>query len=82
MPLALAALRFGWGIVGVWCALLALMGVRLATLAVRFAGPPLGARRRGDVGDGVRRLRYGATASFSRRSMSSSRSKSASSAWR
>jgi putative MATE family efflux protein len=37
-PLALAALELGWGIVGVWCALLALMGVRLATLAVRFAG--------------------------------------------
>jgi putative MATE family efflux protein len=38
VPLALAALAFGWGIVGVWCALLALMAVRLATLAVRFAG--------------------------------------------
>jgi putative MATE family efflux protein len=38
VPLALAALEFGWGIVGVWCALLALMGVRLVTLAVRFAG--------------------------------------------
>ena len=37
-PLALAALAFGWGIVGVWCALIVLMGVRLATLAVRFAG--------------------------------------------
>jgi putative MATE family efflux protein len=37
-PLALAALEFGWGIVGVWCALLALMGMRLAALAVRFAG--------------------------------------------
>jgi Na+-driven multidrug efflux pump len=37
-PLALAALELGWGIVGVWCALLALMGMRLATLAVRFAG--------------------------------------------
>jgi putative MATE family efflux protein len=38
VPLAVAALAFGWGIVGVWCALLALMGMRLATLAVRFAG--------------------------------------------
>jgi MATE family, multidrug efflux pump len=38
VPLALAALEFGWGIVGVWCALLVLMAVRLATLAVRFAG--------------------------------------------
>ena len=38
VPLAVAALAFGWGIVGVWCALLALMGVRLATLAVRFSG--------------------------------------------
>jgi Na+-driven multidrug efflux pump len=37
-PLALAALELGWGIVGVWVALLALMGVRLATLAGRFAG--------------------------------------------
>ena len=38
VPLAIAALAFGWGIVGVWGALLALMGMRLATLAVRFAG--------------------------------------------
>jgi putative MATE family efflux protein len=38
VPLALAALELGWGIVGVWCALLALMAVRLAPLAVRFAG--------------------------------------------
>ena len=38
VPLAIAALAFGWGIVGVWAALLALMGMRLATLAVRFAG--------------------------------------------
>jgi putative MATE family efflux protein len=38
VPLALAALALDWGIVGVWCALLALIGVRLATLAVRFAG--------------------------------------------
>jgi len=37
-PLALAALELGWGVVGVWCALLVLMGMRLATLAVRFAG--------------------------------------------
>jgi putative MATE family efflux protein len=38
VPIALAALAFGWGITGVWCGLLALMGVRLATLAVRFRG--------------------------------------------
>jgi putative MATE family efflux protein len=38
VPLALAALAFDWGIVGVWCALVTLMLVRLATLAVRFAG--------------------------------------------
>jgi putative MATE family efflux protein len=38
VPLALAALELGWGIVGVWAALLALMAVRLSTLAVRFAG--------------------------------------------
>ncbi|MEA2226859.1 MAG: hypothetical protein QOF04_489, partial [Solirubrobacteraceae bacterium] len=38
IPIVLAALAFDWGIVGVWCALLTLMVVRLATLAVRFAG--------------------------------------------
>jgi putative MATE family efflux protein len=37
-PLAIAALSFGWGIVGVWAALLVLMVGRLATLAGRFAG--------------------------------------------
>jgi putative MATE family efflux protein len=37
-PLALAALELGWGIVGVWVAVLALIGVRLGTLAGRFAG--------------------------------------------
>jgi putative MATE family efflux protein len=38
VPLALLALALDWGIVGVWAAILALMAVRLATLAVRFAG--------------------------------------------
>jgi putative MATE family efflux protein len=38
VPLAVAALELGWGIVGVWSALLVLMAVRLAPLAVRFAG--------------------------------------------
>jgi MATE family, multidrug efflux pump len=38
VPIALAALAFGWGIVGVWWAILALMAMRLAPLAVRFAG--------------------------------------------
>jgi putative MATE family efflux protein len=38
VPLAFAALGFDWGIVGVWCALLGLMAMRLVTLAVRFAG--------------------------------------------
>ena len=38
IPLAFAALGFDWGIVGVWCALLVLMAMRLVTLAVRFAG--------------------------------------------
>jgi Na+-driven multidrug efflux pump len=33
---ALVALQLDWGIVGVWCALLVLICVRLATLAVRF----------------------------------------------
>jgi Na+-driven multidrug efflux pump len=37
-PLALLALALDWGIVGVWAAVLALMVVRLAPLAVRFAG--------------------------------------------
>jgi putative MATE family efflux protein len=38
VPLALLALELEWGIVGVWCALLALMAARLATLAPRFVG--------------------------------------------
>ncbi|MEA2284757.1 MAG: hypothetical protein QOJ21_800, partial [Solirubrobacteraceae bacterium] len=38
VPLVLAALHLGWGIVGVWSALLVLMVVRCAPLAVRFAG--------------------------------------------
>jgi Na+-driven multidrug efflux pump len=38
VPLALLALELGWGIVGVWCALLALMVARLVTLAPRFLG--------------------------------------------
>jgi len=37
-PLAIAALAFDWGIVGVWAALLLLMVGRLGTLAGRFAG--------------------------------------------
>jgi putative MATE family efflux protein len=37
VPLALAALHFHWGIVGVWAGLLALIGVRLATNLWRFA---------------------------------------------
>jgi putative MATE family efflux protein len=39
IPIALLALHEGWGIVGVWCGLLALIGVRLVTCGVRFAGP-------------------------------------------
>jgi Na+-driven multidrug efflux pump len=35
---AVAALRFDWGVVGVWAALLVLIVVRLVTLGVRFAG--------------------------------------------
>jgi putative MATE family efflux protein len=38
VPLALLALALDWGIVGVWAAIVALMAVRLAPLAVRFAG--------------------------------------------
>jgi Na+-driven multidrug efflux pump len=38
VPLVLLALALDWGIVGVWAAILVLMGARLAPLAVRFAG--------------------------------------------
>ena len=100
VPLAFAALAFDWGIVGVWCAVLALMGMRLATLAVRFAGRRWalvgaatwrrgtgrsrqpGTPARAPTRHAAAKQPYRATASFNRRSMSSSRSKSASSAWR
>ena len=36
VPIALAALAFDWGIVGVWCGLIALMLARLVTLGARF----------------------------------------------
>ena len=36
VPIALASLEFDWGIVGVWCGLIALMAVRLGTLGARF----------------------------------------------
>ncbi len=36
VPIALLALELEWGIVGVWCGLLALMAVRLLTLGARF----------------------------------------------
>jgi putative MATE family efflux protein len=38
VPVALLALASGWGIVGVWCGLAALIAVRLATCGARFAG--------------------------------------------
>ncbi|HWT92567.1 MAG TPA: MATE family efflux transporter [Solirubrobacteraceae bacterium] len=38
VPVALLSLAFDWGILGVWCGLILLMVVRLATLAVRFRG--------------------------------------------
>ena len=38
VPIALLALELDWGITGVWCGLLALMAVRLATLGLRFRG--------------------------------------------
>jgi putative MATE family efflux protein len=38
VPIALLALHFDWGITGVWCGLIALMAVRLATLGARFRG--------------------------------------------
>jgi putative MATE family efflux protein len=38
VPIALAALHFGWGIVGVWCGLLAQLFTRAAALGWRFMG--------------------------------------------
>jgi putative MATE family efflux protein len=38
VPVALASLAFDWGIVGVWCGLLGLIAVRLATCGWRFRG--------------------------------------------
>jgi putative MATE family efflux protein len=38
IPVALLALANDWGIVGVWCGLLGLIGMRLVTCGVRFAG--------------------------------------------
>ncbi|MEA2410023.1 MAG: hypothetical protein QOC77_584 [Thermoleophilaceae bacterium] len=38
VPIALAALELGWGIVGVWCGLIALLVARGAALGFRFAG--------------------------------------------
>ncbi len=38
VPIALLALREGWGITGVWWGLLALVTVRLVTCGARFAG--------------------------------------------
>jgi Na+-driven multidrug efflux pump len=38
IPIALAALAFDWGIVGVWIGLDALIAARLAFLGTRFAG--------------------------------------------
>ena len=38
VPIALAALHFHWGIVGVWSGLIALLVARAAALGVRFAG--------------------------------------------
>ena len=38
IPLAFVALHAGWGIVGVWAALAALLVMRLVTCAVRFSG--------------------------------------------
>jgi len=38
VPIALAALHFGWGVRGVWIGLDVLMLVRCGTLGLRFAG--------------------------------------------
>jgi Na+-driven multidrug efflux pump len=37
LPVALAALHFDWGVVGVWVGLVALIAVRLVTCGWRFA---------------------------------------------
>jgi Na+-driven multidrug efflux pump len=36
VPIALASLHFGWGIVGVWCGLIALLLARALALGLRF----------------------------------------------
>jgi len=38
VPVAIASLELGWGIVGVWCGLLGLMAARLLTCGGRFLG--------------------------------------------
>jgi putative MATE family efflux protein len=38
VPIALASLEFHWGIVGVWCGLIALLVARAIALGARFAG--------------------------------------------
>jgi Na+-driven multidrug efflux pump len=38
IPIALASLAAGWGIVGVWSGLVALLAARLAMLGARFLG--------------------------------------------
>jgi MATE family, multidrug efflux pump len=38
VPIALASLAFGWGIVGVWCGLVGLIVARLVTCGWRFRG--------------------------------------------
>jgi Na+-driven multidrug efflux pump len=38
VPIALASLHYGWGIVGVWWGILALVAVRVATTGARFLG--------------------------------------------
>ncbi len=38
VPIALLSLELGWGIVGVWAGLVALIAARLAFLSIRFAG--------------------------------------------
>jgi len=38
VPIAVLSLELGWGIVGVWVGLVALIGARLALLGYRFVG--------------------------------------------
>lgn len=52
LPLALSSLIFGWGMMGVWLAILGLVLARLLSLGVRFRGSGWLSAGAGGVGDG------------------------------